>query len=74
MFDANYLICFDYDALAPGLMPLLVLNKKMKQDLKKEKIGDGKRRARCGDPPSGFGNQSGSGWEGWEGKPSILCR
>ena len=47
MFDANYLICFDGVELIPGLGPLLVVNKKLKQDLKKEKIGDSKRRARC---------------------------
>ena len=74
MFEANYLICFDYNVLVPGLVPLLVLKNKLKQDLKKEKIGDSKRRARCLDPLPVFGAQSGSGWEGWEAEPSILCR
>ena len=47
MCEAKYLICFDWVVLLPGLVTLLVLNKKLKQDLKKEKIGDSKRRARC---------------------------
>ena len=46
MFDATYPICFDYDVLLPGPLPLLVLKNKNK-DLKKEKIGDSTRRARC---------------------------
>ena len=36
----------------------------MKQDLKKEKIGDSERRARSLDPSPVFGAKSGSGWEG----------
>ena len=60
--------------MVPRLMPLLVLNKKLKQDLKKEKIGDSKRRARCLDLAPAFGAQSGSSWEGWETEPSILFR
>ena len=72
MFEENYLICFDYDVLAPGLMPLLVLKTKLKQDSKNEKIGDCKRRPRCADPATVFGAQSGSSWEGWEAEPSIL--
>ena len=74
MFEPNYCICLDCVVLVPRLVPLLVLNKKMKQDLKKEKIGDSKRRARSLDTSLVFGAKSGSGWEGWEGKPSILCR
>ena len=74
MFEANSLICFDYAVLVEGLAPLLVLKKKKKTDLKKEKIGDSKRRARCLDSPHVFKANSGSGWESWEGKPSILCR
>ena len=74
MFKANYCICVDGLVLVPGLMTLLVLKQKLKQDLKKEKIGDSKRRARCLDPSPVFGAQSGSGWEGWEAEPSILCR
>ena len=74
MFEAKYLICLDWVVLVPGLMPLLVFKHKLKQDLKKEKIGDSKRRARCEEVARVFGTQSGSGWEGWEGKPSILFR
>ena len=64
MFEANYLICFDCLLLVPGLMPLLVLKNKLKQDLKKEKIGDRKRRATPLDRSPVFGAQSGSGWGG----------
>ena len=71
MFEANYLICFDCVLVVPGLMPLLVVNNKLKQDLKEEKIGDSKRRARSLDPSPVFGTKSCSGWEGWEGKSSI---
>ena len=74
MFQSNYLICFDGLVLVPRSVPLLVVTNKLKQDLKKEKIGDSKRRARCLDPSPVFGAKSGSGWEGWEGKPSILSR
>ena len=74
MFQSNYLICFDGLVLVSGPAPLLVLKNKLKQDLKKEKVGDSKRRARCLDASLVFGATSGSGWEGWEGKPSILCR
>ena len=74
MFEANYLICFDCVVVVPGLMPLLALNKKLKQDLRKEKIGDSKRKATTLDASHVFGDQSGSGWKGWEAEPSILCR
>ena len=61
MFQSNDLICFDGLVLVPRLLPLLVVvNKKMKQDLKKEKIGDSKRRARSLDPSPGFGAKSAS--------------
>ena len=73
MFQSNYLMCFDGLVLVPRLAPLLVLTNKLKKDLKKEKIGDSKRRATSLDRPPVFGAKSGSGWEGWEGKPSILC-
>ena len=59
MFEAKYLICFD------GI-ELLVLTNKLKKDLKKEKIGDSKRRARCLDASPVFGAKSCSGWEGTE--------
>ena len=72
MFEANYLVCFDGVELVLGPVPLLVVTNKLKQDLKKEKIGDSKRRARYKDTSPVFGAKSGSGWEGWEGKPSIL--
>jgi len=74
MFEANYLICFDVGEVVPRPVPLLVLKNKLKQDLKKEQIGDSKRRARCWNGSPVFRAKSGSGWEGWEGKPSILCR
>ena len=74
MFEAKNFTCFNGTELIPGLAPLLVLTSKLKKDLKKEKIGDSKRRARCADLPPVFGAQSGSGWEGWEAEPSILCR
>ena len=74
MFEAKYLICLDGIELVPGLMSLLVLTNKLKKDLKKEKIGDSKRRAGCGDPPLVFRAQSASSWEGWDAEPSILCR
>ena len=45
MFQSNYLICFAGVGQAPRPVLLLVFNKKMKKDLKKEKIGDSKRRA-----------------------------
>ena len=64
MFEAKYLICFDGIELVPGLAPLLVLTNKLKKDLKKEKIGDRKRRARYGEAAPVFGAKSGSGWEG----------
>ena len=73
MFEANYLICFDYNLLVPGQAPLLVLNTKLKQDSKKE-IGDSQRTARCLDRSPVFGAKSGSSWLGWEAEPSILCR
>ena len=72
MFEANYLICFDGIEVVSGLVALLLVKNNLKQDLKKEKIGDSKRRARYKDPSPVFGAQSGSGWTGWEGKPSIL--
>ena len=59
MLQSNYLICFDGLVLVPRPAPLLVVNKKLKQDLKKEKIGDSERRARCGDAPPVFGGKSG---------------
>ena len=55
MFEANYLICFDGIELVPGPSPLLVLTNKLKKDLKKEKIGDSKRRVRYKDPSAVFG-------------------
>ena len=64
MFEAKYLICFDGIELVPGLVPLLVLTNKLKKDLKKEKIGDSKRRARSLDTLPVFQAKSGSGWEG----------
>ena len=64
MFEAKYLICLDGIELVSGLVPLLVLTNKLKKDLKKGKIGDGKRRARSLDTLLVFGAKSGSGWEG----------
>ena len=64
MFEAKYLICLVGIELLPGLVPLLVLTNKLKKDLKKEKIGDSKRRATTLDPSPVFGGKSGSGWEG----------
>ena len=64
MFEAKYLICLDGIELVPGLAPLLVLTNKLKKDLKKEKIGDSKRRATALDPFPVFGGNSESGWEG----------
>ncbi len=45
--------------LVSGPVVLLVLKKKRKKDLKQEKIGDSKRRARGGDAPPVFGGKSG---------------
>ena len=73
-FQANHLISFAGVGLMPRLVMLLVLNNKFKKDLKKEQIGDSKRRATTLDRSPVFGAQSGSGWTGWEGKPSILSR
>ena len=64
MFEAKYLICLDGIELVPGPAPLLVLTNKLKKDLKKEKIGDSKRRAITLDPSPVFGGKSGLGWEG----------
>ena len=61
MFEAKCVICFNGIELVPGLVPLLGLTKKLKKDLKKEKIGDSKRRARSLDPSPVFGAKSGSG-------------
>ena len=64
MFEAKYLICLDGIELIPGRVLLLVLTNKLKKDLKKEKIGDSKRRATTLDPSPVFGGKSDSGWEG----------
>ena len=74
MFDANYLTCFDGIELVPGLVPPLVLTNKLKKDLKKEKIGDSKRRPWAPDPPPVFGAKSGSGWEGKRILSPVRCR
>ena len=60
MLQSNYLICFDGVALVPRLLLLLVLDKKLKKDFKKEKIGDSKRRARSLDRSPVIGAKSGS--------------
>ena len=64
MFQSIFIICFDGLVMVPGPVPLLVVTNKLKQDLKKEQIGDSKRRARCLDSHPVFGAKSGSGWEG----------